>query len=110
MCFFSMRAWIPLSFRGQYWFGMYVKCNTSLTHNGSMYETDCSPENDNEYVIKIPAEATQMCVQVSRLKYSDIYVPVDWKDYTRSKKMSLFWKQKFFKQFFAPGMIFSVYI
>ena len=59
-----MRAWIPLSFRGQYWFGMYVKCNTSLTHNGSMYETDCSPENDNEYVIKIPAEARQMCVQV----------------------------------------------
>ena len=77
-----MRAWIPLSFRGQYWFGMSVKCNTSLTHNGSMYETDCSPENDNEYVIKIPAEARQMCVQVSRLKYSDIYVPVGWKDYT----------------------------
>lgn len=61
-----MRAWIPISFRGQYWFGIYYKCNTSLTHNGSMYETDCSyvPGFDG-YTIKIPAEARQMCVQVS---------------------------------------------
>ena len=57
---------VGIGFHGEYWFGLYYKCNSILTDNNSTYLVYCNSAN-KETTFMIPDEGTKQCVQVSKL-------------------------------------------
>ena len=59
----SLKAIVGFSFRGEYWYGVQVKCNSNLIENKTIHDVFCNSTN-GKAAFKIPKEGTRQCIQV----------------------------------------------